>query len=330
MFKKARISLTAWYLLIIVTISISFSFVIYNVLSHEVERFSRIQRVRFSAPANLDPDLVSEVKGRIVLFLVLANGVIVIASGGLSYFLAGRTLRPIKEMVKDQKSFISNASHDLRTPLSAISLSMEVALKDKAMDIKTARDVLTQCLKQVVGLQRLTQNLLELSSFNYHSSNTRFTRENVFNILKEVLYELAPMYKEKKLAIINEVDQNFVAELDKLKIRQLFMIILDNAIKYSRDKEKITLSSQFKDSNFQIRIKDQGLGIAKKEISKVFDKFYRSDKSRSNFKTSGYGLGLSIAKEIVDLHGGDISVKSVLGKGSTFVLQLPFSKQTRI
>lgn len=330
MFNKARITLTAWYLLIIVIISVSFSFVIYNVLSHEVERFARIQRVRFSDPANFDPDLVSEVKGRIVLFLVLANGVIVIASGGLSYFLAGRTLRPIKEMVKEQNSFISNASHDLRTPISAIGISLEVALKDKDLNLIDAKEVLSACLKEVRGLQSLTDGLLQLSKFNHLSLKPRFLVKKISPLIAETVSDLNPMIKEKKLVITTQLDSNITAKIDKTKIHQLLMILLDNAIKYSSPKGKLIISSYHKDDKILISFQDFGIGISKEDIDKIFDKFYRSDKSRTNSKAQGYGLGLSIAKEIAQNHNGDIFVDSHLGEGSTFTLQLPFRKKNKI
>jgi len=131
MFKSARIKLTAWYLLIIMFISISFSFVIYRGLMSEVHRFSRMQRSRFF----VDEDLITEIQRRAIFGLGTINTIIFITSGALGYFLAGKTLSPIQEMVEEQNRFISDASHEFRTPLTALKSSFEVNLRDKNLSL---------------------------------------------------------------------------------------------------------------------------------------------------------------------------------------------------
>src|SRR3989344_3853916 len=127
MFKSARLTLTAWYLAIIMVISIAFSLMIYRVLLIEVIRFERAQRVRierrmqfFNSPIPVSLELIEEIKQRLIFRLFMVNIGIMVISGGLGYFLAGRTLKPIKEMVDEQNRFISDASHELRTPLTSL------------------------------------------------------------------------------------------------------------------------------------------------------------------------------------------------------------------
>src|SRR5260221_12833600 len=148
MFQSARIKLTTWYLVIIMTISICFSAFVYRLLSEEFDRFDRIQRYRFEhiiqdgqlPPPHMipDPSLLNEVKQRLVIALGLIDLFILIVSGILSYFLAGRTLKPIQSMVDEQNRFISDASHELRTPLTALKSSMEVFLRDHNSTIDDA------------------------------------------------------------------------------------------------------------------------------------------------------------------------------------------------
>src|SRR3990167_5936556 len=144
MFNNARIKLPVWYLLIFMLFSVSFSTVIYIALTHEFERFERLQRYRIERrfyneshtmpnirerfPLPLDPELIKETRNRLGLRLVLINAGILVISGGLGYFLAGRTLQPIKDMVDEQNRFISDSSHELRTPLTSLKIGMEVTL----------------------------------------------------------------------------------------------------------------------------------------------------------------------------------------------------------
>ena len=142
MFSAARIKLTGWYLLIIMSVSICFSIFIYQILIREVERFARIRAIRMqertfgrfseTVPLSaLEAELIEDAKGHIILNLLVVNGVIFVISGGLGFILAGRTLDPIASMVDEQNRFISDASHELRTPLTSLKSAMEVNLRDK-------------------------------------------------------------------------------------------------------------------------------------------------------------------------------------------------------
>ncbi|OGG09575.1 hypothetical protein A2154_01455 [Candidatus Gottesmanbacteria bacterium RBG_16_43_7] len=155
MFQKARIKLTTLYLTIIMSVSLMFSLAMYRVLSFEISRFERMQRLRlerqleegeFFLPSHPrgpffpvpDPDLLAETRQRIILSLVTVNGIVLVLSGGLGYMLAGRTLRPIETMVDEQNRFITDASHELKTPLTSLRLSMEVFLRSKKQSLSEA------------------------------------------------------------------------------------------------------------------------------------------------------------------------------------------------
>jgi signal transduction histidine kinase len=316
MFKEARIKLTAWYLAIIMAISLSFSGVIYVGVNRELTRLENFQRTRIQGimrgfsvsaeiPSGPDSDIIAESRTRIILTLGLINLSILILSGLGGYFLAGQTLDPIKRMVDKQKEFVSNASHELRTPLTSLKTEIEVALRDKKMTLKDARSLFASNLEDVDKMQKLSNYLLKLNRYEKDDS-INFSKVD----LKEVVLKAVKNFKFKfdlKL-------QKSVVTGNEDSLIDLTTILLDNAIKYGNGK-KIEVRTK---KIGILEVTDHGLGIAEKDIPHIFDRFYRADASRNKDKNESYGLGLSIAKSIVELHKGSIEVKSRVGKGTTF------------
>jgi len=337
MFKSARIKLTAWYLLIIMLISVSFSVAIYRMLTFELNRVERIQRLRVEGrlpnffsrntmpTPYIDPDLIVETKQRLITTLALINLGILAASTFAGYFLAQKTLKPISNMLSEQNRFVSDSSHELRTPLTALKTEIEVSLRDQKLTLTQAKQLLLSNLEEVNHLQILSDNLLRLAQ--YQKEDSRLVFSNVFlpDIAQEAIRKIAPLAKNKNVTISNNID-NFAVNGNRTALVELFIILLDNAIKYSPQKTKIKISSIKKDGHVILKITDQGYGINPHDLPHIFDRFYRSDASRSKSETPGYGLGLSIAKQIVTQHHGYINLKSQVGKGSTVVLELPLSK----
>ncbi len=338
MFHSARLKLTSWYLLIIMLISFSFTAVIYRVLSYEIERFAKIQRFRIESnriggelflhtyppPATplLDPDLIAETKHRLFVILLTVNGVIFLASGALGYLLAGRTLEPIKIMVDEQNRFITDASHELRTPLTALKSSLEVHLRDKDLTLKDARILIKDSITDVNKLQSLSDGLLQLTQYQKSNGNIIFTKISLLELINEVIRKATPVAKKKNITIITKI-KDYEIEGYKHGLYDILMILLDNAIKYSPNNKDVIISTGKSHGQVNISIKDQGIGIDQKDISYIFDRFYRADRAKSKTTVSGYGLGLSIAKKIVSIHNGSISVESELKKGSKFTVKLP-------
>ncbi len=336
MFLRARFKLTAWYLLIIMLISFLFSLAIYEGLRVEVERSLRLQEFRMYQEAlppgflinpdkiTVDPDLLMEEENRIKAILVLVNLGILIISGGAAYFLAGRTLKPIAKMIDDQNRFITDASHELRTPLTALRSEIEVNLRDKDLTLKDAKKLLKSNLEEVDNLQNLSNNLLTLAQFEKSQKQTTFYFEEISltKILNASINKLLPLAKNKNITIEKNIE-NYSISGHESDLIELFVILLDNSIKYSFPKTNIKIGIKKTDDHVLITIKDEGVGISEKDLPHIFERFYRSDISRSKQKVDGYGLGLSIAKKIVDAHNGVISVKSQLEKGTEVTVQLP-------
>jgi len=333
MFHSARLKLTVWYLLIIMFISLAFSATIYRILTNEVERFAGMQRHRIEnrlqnlnlppPPIISDPDLIIEVRQRVLLMLAEINFFIFVVSGALGYFLAGQTLRPIAQMVDEQNRFISDASHELRTPLTALKTSMEVNLRDKELTLDQAKKIIRGSIDQVNKLSSLSNSLLELAQ--YQVNNHKFFKAIFLKkIVDEVVKKLTPLAEKKQIVIKRKIIEAKI-NANQESLSNLFTILLDNAIKYSPANSQITVSSKRVDKSIFISIKDQGMGIDKKDLPHIFDRFYRADSARSKADRGGYGLGLSIAKKIVEIHQGAITVDSQINKGTVFTIKFPFS-----
>ncbi|OGG03545.1 hypothetical protein A2W14_03090 [Candidatus Gottesmanbacteria bacterium RBG_16_37_8] len=333
MFENARLKLTAWYLLIIMLICFLFSLVIFRVADRELERIDRRQqalrerfgveifRPQFPEGFNVPID-VDDLRGRIILTLIFINSAILIIAGMSGYFLAGQTLTPIKVMVEEQNRFISDASHELRTPITSLKSAMEVHLRDKKLTLPQAKKLIVQNLNDVNRIQSLSDALLKLAQYQKPNSHTVFEKVSLAEIIKTAMLTISPLAKRKQISLKSKIsDYHLTGSREGLI--DLMVIILDNAVKYTHPKKSITVSSAKTDGNIFIKVEDNGIGIDKKDLPHVFDRFYQATDARSKSTTGGYGLGLSIAKRIVTIHHGSITVLSQKGKGSVFTVHLP-------
>jgi signal transduction histidine kinase len=314
------------------SVSIAFSVVIFRGMSLEVERFARLQQVRFERqfdefgvppPVFIDNEVVKEMKDHIIIVLFWINGVILIVMGGLSYFLAGKTLAPIREMVEEQNRFISDASHELRTPLTAMKSSLEVYLRDPKLTLLEAKDVLSENIQEVNRLSSLSESLLTLSENQTGSRDGFFSPIDPKHILTKSLHLVKHSADKKNITLSMAKTPSKKIVGNEEKLIALFTILLDNAIKYSPEKSTISLSGEGYKKYVELRVEDKGIGIGKKDLPHVFDRFYRSNSARSKEGAGGYGLGLSIAKKIVSLHRGSIHIESIVNKGTTVIVRLP-------
>jgi len=310
-----------------------FSVVIYDGINRElgrVEHFEKVRQERFdngiqlpspSRDFRFNPQTIAQSRDRLLLTLGLINLGILVFSGAAGYFLAGITLRPIKEMIDDQNRFVTDASHELRTPLTTLRTEIEVGLRDKNLTVPQSKKLLESNLEEVIALQALSDNLINLTTYHKSNGSVAFTKLSLAEVMEKALKKITSAAKQKNIQIEKNV-KDFTVMGDKQSLTDLFVILLDNAIKYSPEKSKIAIKTTKTDHSVLIKIKDEGIGIDKKDIAHIFDRFYRADKARSKTDSSGYGLGLSIAKNIVDAHGGTISVESNANKGTTFTVKL--------
>ncbi|MFS9077234.1 cell wall metabolism sensor histidine kinase VicK [Streptococcus infantis] len=229
---------------------------------------------------------------------------------------------------RERRLFVSNVSHELRTPLTSVKSYLE-ALDEGALTEPVAPDFIKVSLDETNRMMRMVTDLLHLSRIDNETSHLDVELINFTAFITFILNRFDKMKsqdEEKKYELVRDYPINSVwIEIDTDKMTQVIDNILNNAIKYSPDGGKITVSMKTTDDQMILSISDQGLGIPKEDLPKIFDRFYRVDKARSRAQ-GGTGLGLAIAKEIIKQHKGFIWAKSEYGKGSTFTIVLPYDK----
>ena len=229
---------------------------------------------------------------------------------------------------RERRLFVSNVSHELRTPLTSVKSYLE-ALDEGALYEPVAPDFIKVSLDETNRMMRMVTDLLHLSRIDNATSHLDVELINFTAFITFILNRFDKMRaqeQEKKYELVRDYPITSVwIEIDTDKMTQVIDNILNNAIKYSPDGGKITVSMKTTDDQMILSISDQGLGIPKEDLPKIFDRFYRVDKARSRAQ-GGTGLGLAIAKEIIKQHNGFIWAKSEYGKGSTFTIVLPYDK----
>lgn len=230
---------------------------------------------------------------------------------------------------RERRLFVSNVSHELRTPLTSVKSYLE-ALDEGALSEPVAPDFIKVSLDETNRMMRMVSDLLSLSRIDNSTSHLDIELTNFTAFITFILNrfdKIRSQNDDKKYEIIRDYPINSIwVEIDTDKMIQVIDNIINNAIKYSPDGGKITVSMKTTDTQMILSISDEGLGIPKKDLPKIFDRFYRVDKARSRAQ-GGSGLGLAIAKEIIKQHNGFIWAKSEYGKGSTFTIVLPYDKE---
>ncbi len=219
-----------------------------------------------------------------------------------------------------RKDFVANVSHELRTPLTTVKSYTETLMDGAIEDKDMALNFLSVVEKEVDRMTMLVQDLLELSRIDNKQMQLNMEVIDIKSLVQDTIEAQLIQAENKGHTLICEWDKNveYLVEGDSARIRQIFHNILSNAIKYSPDPGKIFIRI-FKNKDIVVQIQDNGLGIGKRDLERIFERFYRVDKARSR-QMGGTGLGLSIAKEMVELHGGEIKVSSKIDKGTTVTI----------
>ncbi|HPA00306.1 MAG TPA: ATP-binding protein [Mesotoga prima] len=231
-------------------------------------------------------------------------------------------LERLEESVKKQRQFTSDAAHELRTPLTAIRSIVDVTLhRDRSSEEYVS--ALLQIQNEIERLSSVIDDLLIITRLENTLPKREFAVFSVSALIWEVLETMMVLAKEKNIEIETDLQENLEIAGDRKHLSRAVFNLVDNAIKYTPENGKIRIAAKLSESKERIEIivEDNGIGIQLEDMERIFDRFYRVDRARS--QTRGTGLGLSIAKEIVKAHGGVISVKSSPGKGSTFKVSLP-------
>jgi signal transduction histidine kinase len=318
------------------TIAICFSMALYNVSSHEINAgFQREFGIVRHFPTIYDdlPSTFADARQRAIdesnthlrTNLIFYNVIILVAGGAASYWFARRTLLPIKNALESQSRFTADASHELRTPLTAMRSEIEVAQRDKNLTLAEAQQLLASNLEEIEKIETLSSNLLKLAHYDEGSAVAEFTPIELAPIIEKSLRAAAKLAKHRGMKLERALGPVSL-EADAKSLQELLMILLDNATKYSKKGGRVEVRCAQIAHEAIISVQDSGIGIDEKEIPHLFERFYRADSSRTKAQVNGYGLGLSIAKSIVDAHHGSIEVASKLGEGTTFRITLPLAQ----
>jgi two-component system sensor histidine kinase VicK len=225
-----------------------------------------------------------------------------------------------------QRDFVANVSHELKTPLTTIKSYTETLMHTEINDCSTIEHFLRIIDEETDRMSRLVRNLLQLSKLDYKQEKWFKKDTNLVNVVKTALskVEMTAANKDQQLISLFDLKQRIMTVIDRDRIDQVLLNVLTNAIKYTPEGGKIEVDVFSEDPMAKVVIADSGIGIAEKEIPRVFERFYRVDKARSR-EMGGTGLGLSIAKQIVEEHGGTIAIQSKLGEGTRVTISLPLS-----
>ena len=319
--KQQRVRrLALSYLAVIMTLSLAFSVIIYAITSVQLNR-----PLPPGEHAQQPPELIErqfsrrleqrnhETRGSVIVSLIVLNGAMLLVGYWLSLLLARRTLEPIERSIEQQAQFVSDASHELRTPLTALMTTNEVALRKKTLDEKKVRVVFQRNIDEVEKLRELTDNLLQLTQVD----NQQIEKQaiDMANLVRDTVDRYQPVADRKQVVLDIQVlpVTHMVAVT---AVAQILGTLLDNAIKYSPSGSTVVIRLDGQ----TLSVVDQGIGIAKQDQEKIFNRFYRSDEARTRGHGSGYGLGLAIARAVADKNGYQLSVKSEPDQGSTFSL----------
>ncbi|MEI7556488.1 HAMP domain-containing sensor histidine kinase [Candidatus Chlorohelix sp.] len=260
--------------------------------------------------------------------ILLIAGVVSLAGLALAVaaalILTRRALIPIKQSMERQREFVADASHELRTPLALIRANAEVALRSKNKNSEQNTELLEDITRETDYLSRLVTDLLTLARSDMEKAELKAEPVELVRLGRSLTREMQPLADARNLAL--NFDCGDKAEIwvmgDPVRLRQLLLILLDNAIKYTPSGNVDLSVTLDKSHHAIIKVSDTGLGIPEDKLGMIFERFYRVDKSRTR-REGGFGLGLSIARWIAQIHNGSIHATSKVGQGSVFSVSLP-------
>ncbi len=308
-FLKARLRLTFIYVIIVAVIVIGFSLFLYQSISRNLtdandEDFSGVESHQH---------LVSNTLNSVENDLIFADIIILIVSAGLSFMLAGKTLKPIQKSVEAQKAFAANASHELRTPLAVMRNDIEVFMRNQYPTKELIHKTMNSNLEEIKHMSGMVEDLLLLAR-----SDDQLVLEHKdidFSIVvKNVVERMKALTDSKGIKLTDNTSGQFLVRGNQRQLERVVINILQNSIDHTPSEGSIDIKVEKEGSKIMLKISDTGSGISVKDLPHIFNRFYKGNSAK------GTGLGLSIVKKIIDQHRGHISVESVEGKGTTVTL----------
>lgn len=270
----------------------------------------------------LDVSARQDILTNLIYTFAIVGVVMLIVIFFTSRYFANRSIAPVKEAFDKQKQFIADASHELKTPLTIIHTNADVLLSNGQDTINRQAKWLHYIKSETERMTRLTNDLLYLTEMDDARARMIFSKFNMSDAVETILLTMEAVFFEKNVEFHYEIDPGLKVNGNNEQIKQVIMILLDNAVKYTQAGGKVDLALKKQHQEAVLAITNTGEGIAPEHLVRIFDRFYRTDTSRAR-KQGGYGLGLAIAKSIIDQHKGRIYAKSSLGESTTFYVHLP-------
>ncbi len=319
-FFRARLKLTTIYSAGVFALLVVFSLAIYSFFSKNITSNLEYNGQDQEESQNIELQVIQRAKDQLLAVLLTVDGLVIVLVAGMSYYLAGKTLRPIEESYEKQKKFVADAAHELRTPLAVIKTGAETLLMGGARENeyeKFTRD----SLEEINFLTALANDLLFLTRGDSFKKN-EFEKIDIGLIAKKQAALMREYAKNKQVDLEDDIGGDFHIQGSKPDVKRLLANLIKNAIDYNKPGGKVIVFAGAEKNQVVLKITDNGMGIAQKDLSRVFDRFYKVDMARVK-TASGAGLGLAIAKEIVDSHGGKMEIESKLGKGTEITIFFP-------
>jgi len=263
-----------------------------------------------------DKTLISDIVRRRGLIYGIASVMLLVAML-LGVALILRDISREKHLARLRADFISNVTHELKTPLTSIRMYAESLILGRVKSPEEQKEYLSVLVSETDRLKRMINNILEFSKTAKQKQDYHPVETSLADVLQEAVNDMNYWIEEKRFELVTDIDQDITVRVDAEKFRQVYTNLLNNAIKYSGDARKITIRLFRKADTVITEVEDEGIGIASENLSRIFEEFYRVEQQGSG-NIAGTGLGLTVAREIVEGHGGKITVESEIGKGSRF------------
>ncbi len=332
-FFSVRLRLTLYYALFTAVIIGGFSIILYQTL---LTNFA--ETLKDTAPG-LNPHVFRAVIDRAHLILVnrlfIADAVILLFATVLGFFLTHRTLKPLRDSMQKQKRFIADASHELRTPIAVVISGLEVALRNKNLNVEDARRTITDTLEEMKEFSVMTNQLLDLSKTENSEATaySTYVPLNIAELVRNTSIKMKKLADEKEINFTMNIDEEtpepVLVKGNEAELSRVFYNIIHNAITYTPKGGAITVEGHISLGKYIVTVTDTGMGISSKILGKIFEPFFQGDVSRTEGanerKGSGAGLGLPIARKITESHNGSIVIKSKENNGTKAVISLPLS-----
>ena len=289
----------------------------YRVINFETTKNDEIIYIQVLANVDGEAGILENMQNT----LMLGTIILVLISMIASYILSKRAMKPMIIAYEKQTEFVQNASHELRTPLTIIQAKQELLLTEPNKKIIEKSEDINLTLKETRRLSKLIKELMEIARADNKKIKIEKQSTDINKLIKEIVkpyVELATI-QNKQLKL--ELEYNKKIHINQNKINELFVILLDNSLKYTNTGDTIIIKTYAKDGKCNIEVQDTGIGISKEGIKHIFERFYREDKARSR-QTGGNGLGLSIAQNIVALHKGTIKAEHNNPKGTIIKIKI--------